>query len=227
MIWLFLSGLLTADMPAKEYDKCLHTLQTSGMIWTVVTPGNIHCFEHRAATDSDYAIMMARYYSSSPNKKKDKAIAYYEQVVKMNDQSRGLLEYFNYIVNDLECKNVSRCLKYSYLLEQAYNIPDNTSVLAADKLTYIYKLAGEPEKSKEWRYKSKKKCSKYAMLDAMENAGSVEERYFWRFMFNVSRSDDSKKDIYAQLAQEKNFDWQKFIGFSSEFVCDLKVPANY
>ena len=227
MMWLFLSSFLATDMTDKEYDYCLHSLQTSSMMLNAVTPSNLYCFEHQAKVDSDYAVLMARYYSYPPHENRDKAIAYYEQVVKMNDQSRGMLEYFNYIVNDIACENVSRCLKYSYLLEQAYNIPDNTSVLAADKLTYIYKLAGQPEKSKEWRYKSKRKCSKYAMLDAVKNAESLEERYFWRFMFNVSRTDDSKENLYSQIAQEKNFDWQKFIGFSSEFVCDLKVPANY
>src|SRR5690606_26483288 len=113
MMWFFFAGLLVSSTPDRpmtdqEYDECLYTLQISSMLPTVITASNIHCVEHQAEDQSDYAVMMAQYYISAPESQKEKAIAYYETVVKMNDQSQGLLFYFEYIVNELVCEDINK-----------------------------------------------------------------------------------------------------------------------
>ena len=217
MIWLFLSGLFLSSTSAEGYGICLQILKNSNSASMEVTPGNIKCVEHQAELESSYALLMARYYSSKGES--DNALKYYDKVVKMNDQSEGIIQYFIYLTSGPGCDDLEKCLKYSYLLEKAYNINDRQSVQAADALIEIYKRLGMKGKTSEWQYKSKKKCSIVSILDGMENADSIEERFFWRFVFNMQSK--KKKDLYSEIEKQTKFDWNKFIGFSSEFVCEL------
>ena len=221
MIFIFLSALFFSSVPADEYGVCLQKLQNSNPASMEIISSNIKCVEHQATIDSRYALAMASYYNVKGES--DKVLKYYEMVVEMNDQSEGIIQYFIYLTAGPGCDDLKKCLKYSYLLEKAYKIDDGQSVQASDALVQIYRRLGMKDKASEWRYKSKKKCSIVSILEEMENADSVEERFFWRFVFNMQSKE--KKDLYAEIKNKPDFDWNKFIGFSSEFVC--KLPPYY
>jgi hypothetical protein len=221
MIWLFLSGILLSSTPTEEYGACLQILQDINPVSIKINSSNIKCVEHQARADSRYALAIASYHNVKGES--DKALKYYERVVEMNDQSEGIIEYFIYLTAGPGCEDLKKCLKYSYLLEKAYNIGDDKSVQASDALVQIYRRLGMKDKASEWRYKSKKKCSIVSVIEEMEIADSVEERFFWRFVFNLQSKE--KKDLYTEIKNQPNFDWNKFIGFSSEFVC--KLPPYY
>jgi hypothetical protein len=215
MYGIILTTLLLSQMPATEYDACLQTLQQSSISPAAVTTDNIKCFEHQATIDSRYALMMARYHLENGNEMT--AIKFYETIVKLQDSSEGIFEYFIHLTDGPGCNELDKCLAHTKLLEIASNINDDQSAQAPDALIQIYEKAGMKNKVEEWRENAKKKCSRGVMLYSMENASSVEEKFFWRFIDNIQSKN--KTDLYAEIQQLPSFDWKKFVSFSAEFTC--------
>ncbi len=205
-------------MSPDEYGACLNKLQTLSMSPHAVNEENIQCFEGMAHIDSRYARLLASYYNVVKNDK-DRAKFYFEQVVKLNDEAEYIIDYYQYLNEEDTDGILGYRLKYSYLLERAYNIGGPKSGLAAGILFHVYQDKGMKTKAAEWREKAKLKCIPATMFDEMKNAESPEERLYWKFVHNIGNGGEN--DLVSELKEHKNFDFNKFLEYSLRYKCEF------
>jgi hypothetical protein len=217
---IFLAEAINSSeaMRPDEYQNCLDMLQTLSMSPLAVNEDNIQCFEVQANRNSQYAKLLASYYAFERNDK-IKAKFYFEKVVAINDDAEYIIDYYLYLIEEDTDGILDYRLKYSYLLEQAYNIVGPNSGLAAYILFNVYHDKAMQIKADEWRHKAKLKCIPATVIYEMRNAESPEERLYWRFVNNIGNAGEN--DLVSEFSKHKNFNFNKFLEYSLKYRCEF------